>query len=152
VALFADSNLLLADRVTIAGGSGAGTGGAGEAGWMFHLPGVDSYVELTLPADGATGDASGTVLEWAALPASDHFHVEVDDDAHIDASANHPESGAAPVAAVDETPGAPGGPLATTSWVTPPLAPSTTYYWHVVAHDASGAIVGGSRLRQFTTP
>jgi hypothetical protein len=154
IAIFADRNDLPAPWVTIAGGPGYGTGGAGNPGITMTYPGVDSLVTPVSPTDLDAGVTAGTTLQWTGFAplGAGHFHVELDDDEHFDVTPNHPETGYPQLAAVNETAGTPGGPLTTTSWTTPALDAGVLYYWHVVVHNSGNGVIAGSPTWRFRTP
>jgi hypothetical protein len=154
IAIFADVNDLGGAIATAFAGTGAGSSTSGNPGIVYQFPGNDSLIALDAPLNGGSGIPSGTTLSWSgfALTGTQHFHVELDDDPHFDASANHPEVGDAPVAIVNEIGGTPGGRQTTSSWTTPALTSGKTYYWHVVAHNSGNGFIGGSRTSEFTVP
>jgi hypothetical protein len=154
ISILADTNQIPAGNVTATAGALGGNARNGNPGIIMTYPGQDSLVTLTAPADDGAGDASGTVLTWTGVGplVTRHYHLEIDDDAHFEANGIHPEGGAVPIAAVNESAGTPGGPLTVETYTTPALQPDTKYYWRVVLHNSGHGVEGGSETFTFTTP
>jgi hypothetical protein len=89
--------------------------------------------------------AGSGAISWSGftLPGGGSFEAYLDDDDHLgpgEPTANHPETGAAAQVQTG---------LTATSATFGGLANGATYFWHVVAKDFSGGVVGASPTLKF---
>ncbi len=106
--------------LTVTATSGALTQTASVA--LHVLPGAPTdFAELSSPADGTTGVALTTTLEWEAVPAAANYQVQV---------ATNPGFGAGSLV-FDGNTNDPTAPLAG-------LQSNTVYYWRVKALNSCG--------------
>lgn len=112
---------------------GTGTAGVHDLPLTLHVGAVPGQVAATAPADGATGVAPGTPLEWGAQPGAEAFHVRIATDAAM-------------TNVVENVPGISG----TDHVPTVAVQPNTTYYWNVRGTSPCGD-GPWSTVRSFTT-
>jgi hypothetical protein len=94
------------------------------------------YPVLLTPADGATNVSVTPTFTWEAFPGAASYEIEVGTTPDVSTGWVVYDGN------VTSTTYTPGGPLAN----------ATVYYWHVLAHDGGGGVLGTwSLISSFTT-